>query len=119
MHVCAMRVPVFACIRAARVCVPVSVPVSSCLPPSHSFSSLSPHFHPFCAVLAQFKLIEASQQQKQILRGITGSRSVPQVFVHGKYIGGCNDGPEAWMGVMPMLRGGKLQEMLAEGGAKK
>ena len=69
--------------------------------------------------LGQFEVIEASQSQKQALRGITGSRSVPQVFVHGKYVGGCNDGPEAWMGVMPLLRSGKFQEMVAAGGDKK
>lgn len=39
--------------------------------------------------------------------------SVPLVFVKGKFIGGCNDGPEDWMGTMPLLKSGKLAEMLA------
>ena len=28
-----------------------------------------------------------------------GRRTVPYFFVNGKYAGGCNDGPEPWMGV--------------------
>ncbi|KAK3282340.1 hypothetical protein CYMTET_9898 [Cymbomonas tetramitiformis] len=39
-------------------------------------------------------------------------KSVPLVFVKGKFIGGCNDGPEEWMGTMPLLKSGKLAAML-------
>merc|ERR1712032_855887 len=35
-------------------------------------------------------------------------RSVPAVFVNGKFVGGCNDGPESWMGAMPLLNSGEL-----------
>ena len=41
-------------------------------------------------------------------------RSVPAVFVKGKFVGGCNDGPESWMGALPLLNSGKLEEMLKE-----
>lgn len=33
-----------------------------------------------------------------------GRRTVPYLWVHGKYAGGCNDGPESWMGVRRVLR---------------
>ena len=36
-----------------------------------------------------------------------------QAWVKGAFVGGCDDGPEAWMGVVPMVRSGKLAEMLA------
>ena len=39
-------------------------------------------------------------------------RSVPAVFVKGKFVGGCNDGPEPWMGALKILRNGELANML-------
>ena len=39
-----------------------------------------------------------------------GKTSVPQVFVKGQFIGGCNDGGLG--GTVPLLKSGKLQEML-------
>ena len=39
-------------------------------------------------------------------------RSVPAVFVKGKFVGGCNDGPESWMGALKLLSNGGLREML-------
>ena len=42
-----------------------------------------------------------------------GSRCAPSVFVRGKYVGGCEDGPLRWHGVKKMLANGKLQKMLA------
>ncbi|GAB5360876.1 hypothetical protein AAMO2058_000665100 [Amorphochlora amoebiformis] len=47
------------------------------------------------------------------LQDITGRTSVPAVFVNGKFIGGCNDGP----GVVPLNRQGKLVPLLKEAGA--
>jgi len=41
-------------------------------------------------------------------------RSVPAVFCKGKFIGGCNDGPEPWMGAKKLLESGWLKEKLAE-----
>ena len=37
---------------------------------------------------------------------------VPSVWIGDKYIGGCNDGPERWMGTIPNLTNGKLQGWL-------
>ena len=34
--------------------------------------------------------------------------------VKGTFVGGCNDGPEPWMGLLPMLESGKLREMIGE-----
>jgi glutaredoxin 3 len=46
---------------------------------------------------------------KTILKGKTGQSSAPSVWVGDKFVGGCNDGPEPWMGVVPNLKKGKLQ----------
>ena len=48
----------------------------------------------------------------QALEELTTSASVPNVWVRGKYIGGCNDGPEPWMGVKRLLKNGQLAAML-------
>ena len=45
-----------------------------------------------------------------VLKALTGKTSVPQVFVKGQFIGGCNDGGLG--GTVPLLKSGKLQEML-------
>jgi len=46
---------------------------------------------------------------------ITGQSSVPQVFIGGEFIGGCNDGGMG--GVMPLKQSGKLEELLIKAGA--
>jgi glutaredoxin len=46
---------------------------------------------------------------KNLLRDKTGHSSVPSVWVGNKFVGGCNDGPESWMGAIPNLKKGKLQ----------
>ena len=38
------------------------------------------------------------------VRELTGQRTIPYVFVRGKFVGGCNDGPEEWMGALKLLR---------------
>merc|ERR550514_2400598 len=38
-----------------------------------------------------------------------GPRTVPYLWVNGKYAGGCNDGPEPWMGVRKLVESGQLQ----------
>ena len=35
------------------------------------------------------------------------------------YVGGCNDGPEKWMGIKPMIRSGKLAELLGQESSEK
>jgi len=46
---------------------------------------------------------DAMRQELDQLAGF-GRRTVPYLWVHGKYAGGCNDGPESWMGVRRVLR---------------
>ena len=58
----------------------------------------------------EFKDVEVTDAQKAELREWTGKTSVPQVFVKGQFIGGCNDGGLG--GTVPLLKSGKLQEML-------
>ena len=31
----------------------------------------------------------------------------------GKYVGGCNDGPEPWMGIKKIVKSGKLNDYLS------
>jgi glutaredoxin 3 len=59
----------------------------------------------------EFNLVPIAQF-KPALRAKTGKTSAPSVWVNGEYVGGCNDGTESWHGVMPMLKSGKMQEML-------
>lgn len=40
----------------------------------------------------------------------TGRTSVPSIFIGGKYIGGCNDGP----GLLPLENSGELDALLQE-----
>jgi predicted RNA-binding protein with RPS1 domain/glutaredoxin len=49
---------------------------------------------------------------KDMLIQKTGKSSAPSVWIKGAYVGGCNDGTEPWMGVLPMLSNGKFQEMM-------
>ena len=49
---------------------------------------------------------------REALRQRTGQRTVPYVFVGERFVGGCDDGPEPWMGAMPLLRSGALQQLL-------
>ncbi len=45
---------------------------------------------------------------KKELSKLTGRSSVPSVFVKGRHLGGCYDGP----GVVPLYRTGELQKVL-------
>ena len=59
-----------------------------------------------------FKEISASDWQREQLRKRTGSRTVPQVFAGGEFVGGCHDGGLG--GTIPLLRMGLLQTMAAQ-----
>jgi glutaredoxin 3 len=61
----------------------------------------------------EFKVIEASSSQRNELKGLTGVTSVPSVWVKGKFVGGCNDGPESWMGIKKLIANNKLDDLLA------
>ena len=83
---------------------------------------------PFCAKAkealtsmgAMYTVIDFDEEEdgaavKAELIGITEQSSVPQVFVGGQFIGGCNDGGMG--GVLPLKESGKLEEMLISSGA--
>jgi len=59
-------------------------------------------------------VVDAGPAARKELLELTGSSSVPSVFVKGTFIGGCNDGPEDWMGVNRCLQSGKIKELLGE-----
>jgi len=59
-----------------------------------------------------FTAIEASGGQRSALRSLTGQSSVPNCWVKGVFVGGCNDGPEGWMGIKKMANNGELQKRL-------
>jgi cysteine synthase A len=50
-------------------------------------------------------------QIRAVLRARTGSKTIPQVFVAGEFIGGCTETFEAF-------KSGKLQEQLARNGVR-
>ena len=58
-----------------------------------------------------FKEVAASDWQRAQLTKRTGSRTVPQVFAGGEFVGGCHDGGLG--GTVPLLRMGLLQAMAA------
>merc|ERR1711998_385836 len=72
---------------------------------------------PFCkkavAALAdagvKHQVIEIDGEIKSQLMEITGKSSVPQTFINGNFIGGCNDGGMG--GVLPLLKSGEIQKM--------
>ena len=60
-----------------------------------------------------FELNEMGDEGKALraeLAERTGRTSVPSTFIAGEGIGGCNDGGLG--GTVPLLKSGKLQEML-------
>ena len=57
-------------------------------------------------------VIEANREQRNELAVATKSSSVPSIWIKGKYVGGCNDGPENWMGITKILRNNKMDELL-------
>jgi len=59
----------------------------------------------------KFKKVDIAEY-KTALKERTGKTSAPSVWIKGTYVGGCNDGTEAWHGVKPMLASGKFTQML-------
>ena len=57
-------------------------------------------------------VIEATREQRNELSLMTHSSSVPSIWIKGKFVGGCNDGPEAWMGISKILKNKKMDELL-------
>jgi len=61
-----------------------------------------------------YHAVERTAEMRAELLSKTGATSVPSGWVKGTYIGGCNDGPEAWMGILPCIHSGKIQELLGQ-----
>jgi len=57
-------------------------------------------------------VIDASAMMRKVLAKLTGQRTVPNVWIEGKFVGGCGDGPEPWMGVEKLKAAGKLADMM-------
>jgi glutaredoxin 3 len=59
------------------------------------------------------ELEELPDNEGNEIRAMLGRKtrrtSVPSIFINGKYIGGCNDGP----GLLPLAESGELEKMLA------
>lgn len=83
---------------------------------------------PFCLkakdILAQkgvdYKAIELEtapdgMQMRAQMAEIVGRTSVPAIWIGGKFVGGCNDGPMG--GIVELNRSGELDKMLKEVGA--
>lgn len=77
---------------------------------------------PYCAQAIQalqdagiehVEVFRSAQMANELLTK-TGKSSVPSVWVKGSYIGGCNDGPQSWMGVVPCIKSGKMMELLKD-----
>jgi glutaredoxin 3 len=71
---------------------------------------------------ANFKAIEIDTRPdgkaiKAELAKRTGRTSVPQIWIGGEFVGGCNDGPEPGYGVVPLSASGQLQSKLKAAGA--
>ena len=57
-------------------------------------------------------IVLASDSQREELYELTNVTSLPSVWVKGKYVGGCNDGPEPWMGIKKIIARDELKSML-------
>ena len=64
-----------------------------------------------------FTEVAASDWQRAQLTKRTGSRTVPQVFTGGEFVGGCHDGGLG--GTVPLLRMGLLQTMAARAAGER
>ena len=56
--------------------------------------------------------IIVSDKQLNDLTQLTTQSSVPSIWIKGVFIGGCNDGPESWMGLTQCIRTGKFDELI-------
>mmetsp|Transcript_9730 Transcript_9730/g.9814 ORF Transcript_9730/g.9814 Transcript_9730/m.9814 type:complete len:101 (-) Transcript_9730:421-723(-) len=58
-------------------------------------------------------VVEVTEPLRDALYQATGKTSVPSVWIKGKYVGGCNDGPEPWMGICKLIRNGEIVKHLS------
>ena len=45
-------------------------------------------------------------------RQIQAHQPLSRIYFQGTFIGGCNDGPEGWMGLTKTMKSGKFAELL-------
>eukprot|EP00854_Cymbomonas_tetramitiformis_P018050 gene18050-21498_t len=67
----------------------------------------------FIAANISHKRVLLDPAMRATLTRLTGQRTIPYVYVRGQFIGGCNDGPEDWMGALKLLQSGALHKMLS------
>lgn len=75
---------------------------------------------PYCdeakAILQQLghvaKVVYVNEKQRMALYELTSSPQYPNIWLNGRYVGGCNDGPESWMGIKNIVAAGKLKDYL-------
>jgi glutaredoxin-related protein len=58
-------------------------------------------------------VIECDSEMRAELKKITSVSSVPSIWIKGVYVGGCNDGPEEWMGIKKLIETGDLDKRLS------
>ena len=59
-------------------------------------------------------VVNVNDRQRMALYELTSSHSMPSVWLNGRYVGGCNDGPESWMGIKKIIDSGKLANYLSK-----
>lgn len=65
------------------------------------------------------KVVNASSSQRKVLREMTGAGTVPSIWIRGVFIGGCNDGPLSWHGLMKIRRNGTFQKLMVGEGNRE
>jgi glutaredoxin 3 len=58
-------------------------------------------------------VIECDSEMRAELKKRTSVSSVPSIWIKGVYVGGCNDGPEEWMGIKKLVETGDLEKRLS------
>jgi glutaredoxin 3 len=56
--------------------------------------------------------VYVTPQQRAALYSLSGMRTVPNIWVRGKFIGGYSDGPETWMGLTKVVASGMIKDLL-------
>jgi glutaredoxin len=71
---------------------------------------------PFCAQALNalsnadipHEIVEVNSKIRESLKELTNQTSVPSTWFGEQFLGGCNDGPEAWMGLIKLIKNGQL-----------
>ena len=56
--------------------------------------------------------VYVTPQQRAALYSLSGMRTVPNIWIRGKFVGGYSDGPETWMGLTKIIASGMIQDLL-------